>query len=570
MTSVIGNGGMGSIKKQIFLSLGLFFSCSNLSAMCPQTVGPVLPGESLWQVTSRIGQATNVIESQICALSGDIGCSFTFGQADIGVGNIYTISAPGVYCMKETVTFSVGTAITIASSDVTIDMQGHTLNGAGGGNVGIRLGNFISNVIIQNGTIENINATFGSTAIRDTTAALVPVPYLVNVAIKNINFNNNDFGITVDAAGSTGIYTDGLFIENCKFFGSINSDINVHSISTIVRECLLQTQLIILEPIPSPFAINGTKQVVVEDCVISSTSTSQIGFLQAIADTVVIRDCIVQGPFYQGIAAAGSNVTISDCILQGGDKSVATNGINLTNSGAALIERCFVANNATGFYISNAGNSLKLVDCVAESNRFNGFYFNTPVSKITVQGCSAEANGINGFVIQNNSTGNVISQLIFENCVAQGNSGDGFSLVNADPGSSISEVTFMNCVSQRNLGGTDGTTIWLGDGFGIGSASTNAGPIYDISCQNCFAQRNAHDGLNFASTVTLGKILDCCAMDNTGTGINSALGATTAILGNSAFNNGTDIAGVVDPTLLISRSFPGGLAGATRWVNAIS
>ena len=39
MLSIIGNGGMGSIKKHIFLLLGLFFSSSHLGAVSPQTVG---------------------------------------------------------------------------------------------------------------------------------------------------------------------------------------------------------------------------------------------------------------------------------------------------------------------------------------------------------------------------------------------------------------------------------------------------------------------------------------------------------------------------------------------------
>ena len=108
---VIDNGGIGSIKKQIFLVLGLFFLCSNLGAMCPQTVGATTSGEGLWNVLTRVGAATNVIESQLCRLSlgvMDLTCSFTFGQANIGGGGIYTISEPGTYCMAENVTFTAG------------------------------------------------------------------------------------------------------------------------------------------------------------------------------------------------------------------------------------------------------------------------------------------------------------------------------------------------------------------------------------------------------------------------------------------------------------------------------
>jgi len=566
---VMSNGGMSSIKKQIFLSLGLFFSCSNLGAMCPQTVGTISINEGIWSLLSRVGEAQNVIQSQICAFAfdcdmcPDFDCSTTstcncscipFGQSDIGAGNVYTISSPGVYCMIENVTFSFGTAITVNSSDVTINLKGHTLNGGNGALsvAGIRLENFISNVTIQNGTIENIS---GSTffAIRDSgVAASIFDAALSNIVIKDINFNNNFSSIGLGVVPAEQVFLDGILIENCNFFGTLAPDIQLLSISSIVRNCQLQNSFEILSPgVPA-----GTRYALVEDCVVSSTSSVQVGIISVAADNVVVRNCILQGPANQGINVAGTNVTISDCTLQDGDTSNPIYGLNLTNNGgAALIERCFVANNATGFYITNAGNSLKLVDCVAESNAFNGFYFNTPVSKITVQGCSAEANGINGFVIQNNGTGQVISKITFENCVAQGNSGDGFSLVNADPGSAISEVIFMNCVSQRNLGGTDGVTTWFGDGFGIGSASTNAGPIFDVLCQNCVAQRNVHDGLNFASTVTLGKILDNCSMFNTGTGFANLTGSSNAFVGNvSLFNVAADYSGLAVSDSIQSRA----------------
>jgi len=626
MMSVIDNSGIGSIKKQIFLGLGLLFSCFNLGAMCPQTVGSISINEGIWNVLTRIGQATNVIESQLCALGtpssgggSDFTCTFTFGQADVGVGNIYTISAPGTYCMIENVAFSVGTAITVNSSDVTIDMQGHTLNGASGGGVGIRLGNFISNVIIQNGTIENINAFPGATAIRDTTIGLLPVPYLVNITIKNINFNNNDFGITVDVAETTGIYTDGLLIENCNFFGGINNDILVHSISTIVRGSLFQTAVRINEPIPVGGPVLGSPQIVVEDCVISSTSTSQIGSLNAQADNVVIRNCILQGPAYQGIQVAGSNVTISDCTVQDGDASNYLNGINLTNNTApgnpggaisALIERCFVANNGTGFYINFAGFAVKLVDCVADNNAFDGFNIiggstnNNNALAIICEQCSAQSNGLNGFVAQVGGSGenadfeNVVftdcqaarngvcgflvlnsedglfTSVAFDNCVAQVNSGDGFNLDNLSNGAnSLNNISFNDCVSQGNTGGGSYTTpyalasatTYIGNGFGLNS-SISAGrsvAVSTVAFTNCVAQNNANDGFDFGGTDTAAgsNLVDnischyCTAEQNGSHGMNFSLGAANCIVsqclliknGGNGINNLNANAGPLSP-----------------------
>jgi hypothetical protein len=169
-------------------------------------------------------------------------------------------------------------------------------------------------------------------------------------------------------------------------------------------------------------------------------------------------------------------------------------------------------------------------------------------------------------------TATSISQLVFENCLAQGNGGDGFSLVSAKVGGNIQGVVFSNCIAQGNTGGANPIgTVLPGDGFGIGTSPFNSGQIGHIICTNCTAEDNAHDGFGFASTVTLSKILDCCALRNTVTGINNLPGDTNAVLGNSAFNNfGGDIYGVSDPSLVVSNGLVGGVAGATRWVNVVT
>ncbi len=584
--SVIGNGGMGSIKKQIFLMLGLFFSCSNLSAMCPQTVGATVPGEGLWNVLTRVGQATNVIESQICALGTpsaggtDLACSFTFGQADVGGGNIYTISVPGTYCMSENVTFSFGTAITVASSDVTIDLQGHTLNG--GSNplalAGIRLENFISNVTIQNGTIENINAITNVYAIRDSGSfASISDAALINIVIKNVNFNNNWAAIGLGIGVTLGeLFLDGILIENCNFFGTLQADISLVSISSIVRDCLAQSELQIL----APDLLTATQYVVVEDYVVSSTGL-QIGIIDVQADNVVVRNCLVQGPSNQGIAVNGSAVTISDCTIQGGDTSLATNGLNLVTgrfaaaASAALIERCYVAD-SSGFSIDFAGNSLKLVDCVAEDNAFDGFNVTTGLS-IIFERCSAQISNLNGFVAQINGIGaggpediifndcqavgngvcgfllvtpsgslGSLTSAAFNRCIAQANAGDGFNLDNIT-GFSFANVSFNDCVAQDTFPGgrTYGTSTYPGDGFGVNSASnggrtvnstinnvvfTNcvaqsssnngfnfgdvANNVDTISCQYCTSQQNAFHGMNFSSTSTNCEVYMCLLVEN--------------------------------------------------------
>jgi hypothetical protein len=79
----------------------------------------------------------------------------SFGQTIIN-SVPYTISAPGTYVLGSNLTYSsaAGAAITILSSNVTLDLGGHYLYypGTPTSNVGVYVHN-AGNVIIQNGII---------------------------------------------------------------------------------------------------------------------------------------------------------------------------------------------------------------------------------------------------------------------------------------------------------------------------------------------------------------------------------------------------------------------------------
>ncbi len=528
LNDVMSNGRF--IRKQIFFLLGLFFSCSNLSAMCPQTVGVVTPGESIWQVTSRIGQATNEIESQLCLLiiaNSDFVCSFTFGQADIGGGGIYTISVPGTYCMSENVTFTFGPAITINSNDVTIEMLGHTLSGADNvGTVGIGLGLGVQNVIIKNGIIEHLAGVFPTGGI-----GIIDLPFTVNktlgnITIQDMSFNNNSVSAISLNGASNGFSFDveGLLIENCSLYNS--GSIIAQALSAIVQGCELRgkgSRITLEGTLLGPLATS----FLIQDCIVTGSFGEGVGsiFIRQVENGIV-RNCISQGSAIFGFQTLQcANVVISDCIAQ----NSVFQGFYIydPNPGAVLtIERCVAESSGTGspfvsfvdgFHIETNGSnssftSLTLVDCIAQLSNGTGFFIQNEVrdwGNIIVKGCSASANGGTGFYV---ATANAVRlvDIVFEDCVAQNNSGDGFSLLNLTLGSLIQDVVFRNCVSQANVGGTAifGVTF-LGDGFGIGSPSANASPILDIVCQNCVAQNNAHDGFNFGSAANKIDTVSC-------------------------------------------------------------
>jgi hypothetical protein len=82
------------------------------------------------------------------------------GKAGTQINSVpYTITSPGLYCLAQNLSYSVttGWAITVAASDVTLDLMGFCLTGPGkasGANHGININEQINNVEIRNGTIK--------------------------------------------------------------------------------------------------------------------------------------------------------------------------------------------------------------------------------------------------------------------------------------------------------------------------------------------------------------------------------------------------------------------------------
>ncbi len=559
---VIDNGGIGSIKKQIFLVLGLFFSFPNLGAMCPQTVGPTIPGEGQWNVLTRVGAATNIIESQLCALSlalTDLSCSFTFGQANIGDGGIYTISVPGTYCMTENVTFTFGTAITINANNVTVDLEGYVLSGADNPDtIGIALGLGVRDVIIHNGIIEHLAGAFPIGGIGIIDQPFTMNQTLRNITIQDMSFNNNSVSaISLNGSSSASIYdVEDLLIENCSLYNS--GGISVQGASAIVQGCELYAS----NGVPSNISLNGPSlapdatSFLIQDCILTSSfGNSSTGIVMNHVENGIIRNCISQGSSAEGIFLdAFSNMVIADCVIQ----SPKNYGMFIfdSNAGAILtIERCVVNAAGAGSGLISAYDglhietnsslssfaSLTVVDCIAQSNNGAGFWFQNDTQNwgnITVKGCSALGNGSSGFAVV--IAANLISlfDTVFEDCVAQRNVGDGFALLNIGSESFIQNVVFRNCVAQANSANLPAS--FHGDGFGIGSSTANVGPILNVSCQNCVAQQNANDGFNFgaaASKVDTGSCQYCTAENNASHGMNFSSTSTNCQVYMSLMTN---------------------------------
>jgi hypothetical protein len=562
---------------KVFSLLILILSFRDLQA----AVQPITNGEGMWNVLTRIGKT---VDGLLGALTP---CTAVISQTNIGSGNTFIITSTGYYCLSESVAFTTGVAITISSNDVTLDLNGYAINGGGNsGTTAIQLSNGVTNVIIQNGIIENLAGTLPDGAgIRDATGNTIP---LKNIVIRDLNFNTTSGMVDMNGGFLTELFdVDGALVENCNGFNA--GGIVMIANSGIVRGCIVSESrgavsnaILFDHPVAADPVFNN---LVIEDCVMINNGGGS-GIIEiAGAFNGVIRNCISQKAAFTAFAMADSvNMIFSDCIADSGafpPTSFAMGFVatSIRPNANLLIERCVACNNGdAGFAITaGPGNAnfftcAKCIDCVAEFNQRYGFHVtqdNTTniMTNLVFKGCSAQGNGVSGFLLEVAAVSNNITQVVFEDCVSQNNGGDGFTLLNRTATSIISNVVFRNCIAQANVGGAVDpviATTFLGDGFSLGTPATNVGLIKDVMFEKCLSVGNFRDGFDFVAT-TSAQTVECRTLLNNRFGFfNAGAAPSNAYLSNVAmFNVAGDYSGVTDATAAV-----GGLAAVPNaWFN---
>jgi len=156
---------------------------------------------------------------------GDDGFFVIAGGGKVGtqINSVpYTINSPGLYCLARNISYSTttGHAITVAASDVTLDLNGFCLMGPGkfsGTNYGIYIQDGISNVEIRNGTIRN----FGGDGVHGLTTSKY--------------FGIRVLSLRVIDTGNVGIYLEGggnNLVAGCSVMGA-DFGIYTYSYSTV-------------------------------------------------------------------------------------------------------------------------------------------------------------------------------------------------------------------------------------------------------------------------------------------------------------------------------------------------
>ena len=260
-----------------------------------------------------------------------------------------TLVAPGSYVLTSNlVTLPGGIAIDIQSSNVTLDLNGFTIDGAGGTD-GIIVAANLSAITIRNGVI-----------------------------------TGGQNGINASAAGITDLLIEGVHVHDCT----------VHAFqvgSAIMRSCVAANNL------GDGFSATGDSALI--DC--RAIGNGQTGFN---CTGGVIERCVAINNTFAGISMAGGGI-VRDSIAKGNNTGIVATGgssvIGCLASGnqfggieardASLVESC----QARGNGLAGTGSGIRLslgsraVECVSSFNTTRGYELDF---QCVVDRCEAHGN----------------------------------------------------------------------------------------------------------------------------------------------------------------------------------
>jgi parallel beta-helix repeat protein len=303
---------------------------------------------------------------------------------------VFTISSEGSYYLSGNLSIASGNAITVNASNVTIDLQGFELIGAGGGNIGIIINGGISNVTIRNGTIRNFPSG-GINGIGNPTVRVEKVRALNNGSVGiNVDVNGAVIDCVAEANASTGILgADNCLIHNCQSIS--NTGTNSHGISVgndaQISGCVARGNS------GNGFNLGGGSTL--SDCTAANNMTNGISASNGCKIINCIGDTNGTGASGNGITVADRN-TISGCTFN----SNQIEGIKAGND-------CIIINNQAS---QNGGGASPIgfgIELTGGGNRVEGNSANNNKSSVnTGTGIRPDIANDGNVIIKNTATGN--------------------------------------------------------------------------------------------------------------------------------------------------------------------
>lgn len=310
------------------------------------TVQPISINEGMWNVLTRIGVSTDVVESKVCVIEDAVGC-IVITQADMP----FATTGSGTYCLAENVSVAAGTAITIDHDDVIIDLHGFVIDGQESAATGIA-STGQSNITIQNGAIRNF--MFQSVEMTNTSTVHIQnidcergirsISSYYNV-VKNCSINARGRFFAYQLSNCRDCVIDSSFFANAGTFGigfdGIVSNGNHRVSNCQIRDCGVG------------LSVSNNSEIVIENCMLSYNSSVGIQFISDSAHCVV-KECFI-GECGTGVLIDdGYRNIIMDCqIMQSTVFGISIEPFSTDNK---VINTSIVGTIGTGIRDTSGGN----------------------------------------------------------------------------------------------------------------------------------------------------------------------------------------------------------------------
>jgi parallel beta-helix repeat protein len=337
----------------------------------------------------------------------------------------FTITGPGSYYLTGNLS---GAGITIKASNVTLDLNGFTIEGGLDDYYGILILKAQTNITVRNGTISG----WQEGGVFDDVGTY-------NLVLERLNLSDNLLGIT--ARGS----------------------------NTVVRDC------VVLSSGLEGITCRGNSTI--SDCVSSGNGMDGIDSAGG-----TLTGCTIEDNGKDGLDCSGS-ITVTGSTISGNDLA----GIYASGS-AVLVTGCIANDNGDSGIFCEGG---KVADCIANNNSGNGGIFadSATVSGCVLEGNQCPGilmTGSDGEAIGNtcigNNSGNTTGGGIYAssaNSRIEGNhvTGSGYAGINVDSGTG--NVIIKNSVAGN---GANNYLIATGNDLGpVGTAATSFSAWANIS-----------------------------------------------------------------------------------------
>jgi hypothetical protein len=279
----------------------------------------------------------------------------------------FVIAASGSYYLTTNLTAPAGHGITVQADDVSIDLNGFAMIGAGI-NSGILVSGTRTNLQVRNGTVRNwangvnadsgVSCRFEQLRVERTTGSGIDGG--TNAVVDHCQTFSCVYGIYV---------LGGSLVQDCKIEkSSVGIDVGDH---TIISDCVIR----------GGNGIQANNSVLVKNCIVVQgalgisagqfskiincivTDNSQIGI--QLAGGATVKDCTVNYNASTGISCF-ENCTISDCLVYG-------NGLGgITAQTGCKIKDCNVSQNFNGNGITVLSQSTVCDSIVQQNNGGKG------------------------------------------------------------------------------------------------------------------------------------------------------------------------------------------------------